>query len=288
MTDQEIQEIREVVEDTVGFFIDCKESFTSLDISNDVKENTLPWVRHSEVAEQIRILYQEDFWGIKSGYKRTIIDVYLSNGTSATAYLYHSEDSSPDDYNNRNQTAVAPKPKTIDSNLTTNNWPPQATVGSQNLTLPATYGATTGSQAASFGTTKDSRFTNSTTSRPINRPINNSNNNKSPNGRPADDSAIVWGEVKSDGRLEIPAKFVRMLGWCPGKQIYIKLTYCSLCLSCNPSSFNNIFFTATTITPDGRLRVPKTALAKADFDTSEPLAIYISNKCIVVSESQEP
>lgn len=278
MTDQEIKEIENAVMDSIDYFVEKEDAFTSLDVSNYVKLHYVPSARHMEIAEQVRTLYQKNYCNLQTEYNRTIINVYLTTGVSTTAYLYHPTDMSPDEYNNRNQTAIAPKPKfdskllktVVDSKskpiMIPSCWSPDDAVNKQNNT-EWKFTTTTKSQAAKW------------------------HKNKYPYPKQDDDlaagdSEIVWGEVKSDGRLEIPAKFVRQLGWKSGQEIDIKFDNCSLCL-CELGFIGPDC--CTTITPDGRLRVPKTALAKANFDTSEPLAIYIvNNNRIMVSESREP
>jgi hypothetical protein len=83
--------------------------FTALDVSNQVKQS-LPGVRHREVAPIVRDLFEDGVLG--ASYLQTLIDVQLPNGQSTEAFLYHLEDDDPDDYagTQRQQRAIAPVP----------------------------------------------------------------------------------------------------------------------------------------------------------------------------------
>lgn len=83
--------------------------FTSLDVSNAVKQ-TLPELRHREVAPVIRGMFDDGIMG--ANYTRTMIDVMAggARGKPAEAWLYHLTSASPDDYGDdqRNQLAIVP------------------------------------------------------------------------------------------------------------------------------------------------------------------------------------
>jgi hypothetical protein len=83
--------------------------FTALDVSNQVKQS-LPGVRHREVAPIVRDLFEDGVLG--ASYLQTLIDVQLPNGQATEAFLYHLEDDDPDDYagTQRQQRAIAPVP----------------------------------------------------------------------------------------------------------------------------------------------------------------------------------
>ena len=83
--------------------------FTALDISNAVKQS-LPGVRHREVAPIVRDLFEDGIMG--DDYVQTLIDVQISNGQTVQAFLYHMEDDDPDDYagTQRQQQAIPPIP----------------------------------------------------------------------------------------------------------------------------------------------------------------------------------
>jgi hypothetical protein len=83
--------------------------FTALDISNHVKQS-LPGVRHREVAPIVRDLFEDGVMG--ESYVQTLIDVQLPNGQTSQAFLYHLDDDDPADYagTQRQQRAIPPVP----------------------------------------------------------------------------------------------------------------------------------------------------------------------------------
>lgn len=60
--------------------------FTALDVSNAVKQ-TLPTVRHREVAPIVRALFDQGFMG--EDYERSLINVVAEGRKPAEAFLYH-------------------------------------------------------------------------------------------------------------------------------------------------------------------------------------------------------
>ena len=75
--------------------------FTSLDVSNAVKQ-TLPTVRHREVAPIVRTFFDDAVMG--DTYTRTLIDVMAggARGKKAEAYLYHLSSASAAERASRN------------------------------------------------------------------------------------------------------------------------------------------------------------------------------------------
>jgi len=83
--------------------------FTALDVSNQVKQS-LPGVRHREVAPIVRDLFDDGVMG--QSYVQTLIDVHLPDGQTTQAFLYHLEDDDTDDYagTQRQLRAIPPIP----------------------------------------------------------------------------------------------------------------------------------------------------------------------------------
>jgi hypothetical protein len=83
--------------------------FTALDVSNQVKQS-LPGVRHREVAPIVRDLFEDGVLG--ESYMQTLIDVLIPGGQTTQAFLYHLEDDDPEDYagTQRQQSAIPPVP----------------------------------------------------------------------------------------------------------------------------------------------------------------------------------
>ena len=126
--------IKEIVEEIIDGFVDEFKPFTSLDISNAVKSAGHPF-RHREVAAIVRDLWFYSNYLSNHEYDKTNIVVRLSNGRSATAYLYHHETVDPGEYVSRSQTAaVVPRtdqdtPETTqDTPETTQDTPERASI----------------------------------------------------------------------------------------------------------------------------------------------------------------
>lgn len=120
-----MQTLDNVVRETVQQFVKDGLLFTGLDVSNKVKE-TLPFARHSEVSELVRLSFASEFE--PAGYAKSPINVTLSDGSTRTAMLYHSLADSWDldtKYGDqkRSQTAVKPnavKPVAVPATVTAN------------------------------------------------------------------------------------------------------------------------------------------------------------------------
>lgn len=93
--------VNEVIEDLCTSY----KSFTSLDVSNKVKQQGFATVRHRSIACIVRSIYVE---GLMSGYNRSLIDVYVGDNTRQ-AYLYHHESVSAETYDNRSQVVIHPQ-----------------------------------------------------------------------------------------------------------------------------------------------------------------------------------
>ena len=95
-----MKDLETTVKEVILDFTNAYEMFTSLDISNAVKNKIT--CRHREVAPLIRGLFEgaiiddEDTF---EGYARTLIDVSLANGSVARAFLYYPVGDDPTDYN---------------------------------------------------------------------------------------------------------------------------------------------------------------------------------------------
>lgn len=102
-------EIKDLVKDVMSeFYNDCK-SFTSLDISNEVKKRSNDYIRHRDVSVLVRQLFSElDFLD----YEKELITVNLSSDKSVKAFLYRYVVSNPDDYITRSLKPSPPKQNT--------------------------------------------------------------------------------------------------------------------------------------------------------------------------------
>lgn len=77
---------KDIIENTVKDFLSNEKLFTALDVTNAVKK-TIPYIRHSEVKEEIKALYK--FVITDYDYTKTLIQVTLKDGTVTNAFLYH-------------------------------------------------------------------------------------------------------------------------------------------------------------------------------------------------------
>jgi len=173
----------------------CKDmvSFTSLDISNKVKADGFT-VRHREIAEFVREAFADGEMDA-CGYDRDLISVTIPGGKSAQAYLYHHSTVSADSYIDRAQTAAKP-PVQVASPAADRPVPPVSScypvlpppIPVLAPSLPAPPVAVAVPQAVP-------RLT---------RVLNTSS---------------VIRTQKGDGRLEVPQRWVAILGWQVGDTV---------------------------------------------------------------------
>ncbi len=88
----------------IDHFVNDKKQFTSVDISNRVKESGV-WVRNREVSERL-----SDYFSTSNvDYKKTRIDVLRAeDSTKVSAILYLPINSDPDEYLNTKAVAMTP------------------------------------------------------------------------------------------------------------------------------------------------------------------------------------
>jgi bifunctional DNA-binding transcriptional regulator/antitoxin component of YhaV-PrlF toxin-antitoxin module len=255
----DIMVLKDKVLETVESFCNDLKSFTSLDISNYVKQH-YPSVRHREIATIVRSLYTDGSLDSEN-YERSLIDVQISNGMMRDAYLYHHQTISPDDYDDRAQTAIPP----VSSIPVVDNAQPTPVV--DNAQPPTTYIHPIQSvsdavklkrhNAALKSWVTRRTMSNNTTAQVVPTPVVPDN---APNL-----NFVQERHNKSDGRLEIPIEWVRTLGWTEGQSIYVIFEDDKLYVESfdNVKSGDNIL--TTTCISGGRLRIPKTAFHQANF-----------------------
>jgi len=165
------------------------ESFTSLDVSNQAKQDGLV-TRHREVAHLVRTAYANGKMD-NHGYIRTTINVTLKNGKSVPAFLYHHLTTDPNEYDNgkRSQKALPP---------------PKADGGPQSKPAPAA--APAAPAPAPTAAPVQQLFITSSSSTPSTRVLNVA-------------SRTCTRIQKGDGRLEIPGVWISRLGWTEGTKV---------------------------------------------------------------------
>lgn len=95
-----------VIETKVNDFVSKNAMFTSVDIANAIKKDGT-WVKNSEVASWLRVNVLANF----SSYRAVRIPVAQGQ---LTAFLYYPGTYNPDDYQDRDQTALPPQQHVTD------------------------------------------------------------------------------------------------------------------------------------------------------------------------------
>src|SRR5947209_3191359 len=102
--------VTNLVEQAVLERMRAKAGFTALDISNALKADRYP-VRHPEVAQIVRDIYQSGAMTFFD-YDRRLIDVVTEGGAKSTqAFLYLHGESREREYTARDQDALPPVPE---------------------------------------------------------------------------------------------------------------------------------------------------------------------------------
>ena len=94
-----------IIKENTQKFVDENKSFTSVDVSNQIKESG-KWIKNSHVAKWLR----KNVSKIWDSYSTEIIAVFTSSGKSTKAILYHEKSSNCLDY-------LQIKQKTISKNV---------------------------------------------------------------------------------------------------------------------------------------------------------------------------
>lgn len=81
---------RQEVLNLIYEFVNDKKAFTALDVSNKIKQ-TYPYLRHKEVRDVVINEFASNP-NFADDYMRTPIDVFLADGSTVTAILYHHFD----------------------------------------------------------------------------------------------------------------------------------------------------------------------------------------------------
>ena len=290
--------MRDKVLEVMENFCDDSVLFTSLDVSNKVKED-FPSARHREIAEIVREYWETQEWYFINniGYDRILIEVELLNGMKAKTYLYHPNDMSPDNYTDRKQVPIVPKPTVVISNSINNN---DGVYTPANAIVTATFTADAKVLMAD-GTCKkvaEIKIGDKVSTGTVISSLKDGHNHDTSivdaiatnNNKDEDDDNSVECLMKADGRLEIPIGWVKEFCWRYGDEIEIYLSsFGTLLLSSdNPFDGAGKPICKTTITPDGRCRVPKTAFMKVGFDYS-PMSehtVIIHDDYIEVEDSE--
>lgn len=96
--------INKIVRDLVKKKVKNKDMFTSLDISNEIKESGI-WISNRDVSSQLKEIFLKNY----KRYTTSLISVKRTeDGVNVYATLYHNKKSNIDDYKNREGKAIKP------------------------------------------------------------------------------------------------------------------------------------------------------------------------------------
>jgi len=231
-------DLETTVKNTVASLCNDKVSFTSLDISNTLKQEGIP-TRHRKVRDVVRELYRD---GTLSSYDyiTTNIIVTLKNGDSVYATLYHHCLTDNSEYVTRDLIAL-PVPSSDNDN-----------------------------------TTSSLSSSSSSSTKSVPNLINTSSVN-APNNTTAPTLQDKTRSVRSDGRLEVPSSWVRFLGWEDGDDVYIVEINDTLKLSkVSDIDINDNVEAVVKVFNNGRVIVPEKAMKKID-KISRSSGVYRTN-----------
>ena len=241
-------------------FCNNKIAFTSLDISNAIKDK---WknsnVSHADVAKVVRELYTDGNMKEK-GYVSSIIIVTLSNKAKFNTILYHYKTYNTALYNKNGLNVLpvmAPKKEDVKIHVPVSKEYTSVSIKTKPLK------EVVANLKSSVETVIDNLQSVST------------------------DLTFVRN-VKSDGRLEIPVELFTKLGWgehYSERCVYLKNTDTSFIITKDVDLENKVF---ENYMSEGRVRVPKTVFVKCGLpcDSRNQYVISASSRVknmIVVS-----
>lgn len=226
-TEEREMNLQQQVNKVVDALCEDLVSFTSIDVSNRVKQDGLS-VRHREVAHLVRTAFANGDLD-QHGYVRDLIDVTLKNGNTAQAYLYRHSTVSESDYNQRTQVALPPGSQQ------------QAAAAPATTPLPAPTPPVTAAAPAAPAPS------------PVPLP-------STPTQAAFPGSSTVTRVQKGDGRLEIPGIWMTRLGWTEGTVVYaVRNAGGSILLTRNPGLGADVL-RKFTVDRWGRIRLTTGAL----------------------------
>ena len=178
----------QVIKEMVQKFINDEKMFTSVDIGNAIKKETLNMdIRNRDVRDWLKNNISSD--SVFQDYVAEPIDINNGSGV-ATLYKPHWKDS--EDYKDRDQKAFGP-----------------ADIASVKSTIP--------SYAGGYSPIASAMYNVATKSASVNSPVSTSD--------VIDDSTSTSGHVqivkkcKYKRRIQIPGTITKALGWLPGQKV---------------------------------------------------------------------
>lgn len=95
--------INKIVRDTVKEFVKDKKSFTSVDISNSVK-NKGTWISNTDVSHQMKELFLKNY----KRYSNSLVPLTSDDGETVQAILYYPKKLDLSTYSHPFSTAIKP------------------------------------------------------------------------------------------------------------------------------------------------------------------------------------
>lgn len=241
---ESMSNLQDTVLETIESLCEDLEPFTSLDVSNAVKQAGNK-VRHREVARFLRSAF-DDGELEQHGYTRQLIDVTLANGQKAQTWLYRHQTVSADSYNSRDQVALRP-----DGSRSVQPKDDVAAVAAAAASTPSATSAPAPRAPAPAAAPQ--------TAAPAPAPT-----------RTATPVTTTRARTKSqvqkgDGRLEIPGDWISFLQWEEGTEVHAVARTGSLLLTERlPTGYASI--RKFTVDRWGRIRLTTGAMSRAGID----------------------
>lgn len=212
-------QLMNVCESEVLLQMQAKASFTAIDISNALKTAKYP-VRHREVAEVVRDIYNSGAM-THFDYDRQLINVVIENGAkTAQTYLYHPRTVSPSIYQKLDQEALPPVPTDQARDLSD-------CVAADPLGLFK--------RSPSSATTHNRRL-------------------QTPH------SHLRSSQGRRDGALPIPSRIIAQLGWTDGETLTLRFENDNLIIESVLTAHPPLDATKVRVWSGRRVRICKTKL----------------------------
>ncbi len=185
------------VKDAVREFVQGRKLFTSVDVANEIKKAGI-WKRNRDVARELRDLFSSGD-EVFDGYDRCNISV---DSDSKTAALYLPCGADPEDYTERNQSALGPV---------------AAKQGGGYAPTAAT--STAAAQAPSFpSAAKPVSLPGAVTAlKRVPRTMTTLQAAQNDISDLLDTDIVMSKVIRTKERIKIPAGMIRKIGWKPGQ-----------------------------------------------------------------------
>jgi len=276
--EEEEMDLKTKVLDVISDLCDDVVSFTSLDVSNRVKQEGFADTRHRQIAPVVRQAYMDgelDFFG----YSRTLISVTLNNGQTTNAFLYHHQSVDPDSYDKLNQIAIipvatpAPAADADDDDYSPVKFDPDPDDAQQAFDSALANKSDAQKAFDNALAAKQDMPSSSDVTASAPRVVNTT-----PVAAPTSNDGLLDTadrETTYEGRMEVPAGWVPRMGWTAGNAVYAILNRDKIIMKTSVVQGENVVGTMY-INSDGRLRLTKMASVNAGWRVTYGLSRKLS------------